>query len=278
MRYFVNVRVLSSTHHGQLIEAGIDTLTGTGMALTAGDDKTHHCNLVVGIDGTSDVDIGKSFEPSRRNRRSIEIAHEALREGSAVETVGVGNTHDIRHLLVSGYTVAAADGVLRNIKLMVSADYLTTLAFLNLLADTLAHNLHIDAGAGEEHVLILGNVGRFIVIIELCLADHFDGLDFEQHRGAIVGRHQAAFFYECIDGLVFGLQHIGVSHIVFAGCKGCTKSHEGGNEEEEIFLHVKVKCIDAHDTQNGAKSIYSVAKLQLFSELTAINGVFCKIY
>ena len=214
--------LLSTPLIGYFVEAGIDIVHGIALSFGAGNDEAHLGYLLVGSRLAADANKGQRNQPTAGDGLATVTGLEyATGKGGCECATCIDNGHHVGKCGVVKGGVSAGDGVGGYIKLSETGEQCGTLAILQLITDTSAHNLHIDARAREENILVLRNVSRAIVCVKFAFAQHLDIAWNGKENFARIGvSHLGAVLEEGLHLLAFALAAVGISFVIFAGREG----------------------------------------------------------
>ena len=221
---------------GDFIEAGVDIGRRIDLSFGAGYDEPHQGDFgILGILAAY-ADEGQGEQPARGyGLASIYGRQHAAGKAGGKGAAGVADRHHIGHGLIGQRPVAASDGVRSDVELYEACQQGGTIAVLQFFANALSYNLHIDAGALEIDVFVLGNIGRTVILVEFGLGYHLDIAGYVQDGlSGIVVRHLRAACQETVDLPFFALAAVGIGVIVIA----CREQECGGKEEEEPMKYM----------------------------------------
>ena len=227
---------LSAPLIGDFIEAGIDIGGCINLSLGAWHDEPHQGNFgVLGI-LTAHADECQGEQPARGHRlASIYGRQDAAGKAGGKGATGVADRHHVGYGLVGQRPVAAGDGVRCDVELYEARQQSGAVAVLQFVANAFSYNLHIDTGTLEIDVLVLGNIGRTVILVESGFGYDVDVAGHVQDSlSGIVVRHFCAVGQESADLPLFALPAVGIGLIVIA----CRKQERGGKEEEESAKYI----------------------------------------
>ena len=119
--------------------------------------------------------------------------------------------------------------VCSQIKFKVAANNGSTCALRYFPGLPLAQDLHIDARSGKEYVLVVGYVGRRILLVKLLFGDNFDvSRHVEQNVARLRVDYLRAFLEEVLHLSTLALALIGIGSIIIAAS---LKKAEAGKQK-----------------------------------------------
>ena len=184
---------------GDFVETGIDVARCAYLSFAVWYDEPHFCDTFFLAFLATDADIGEWNEPAAWNAgAAVGIIHGTAAVDFRVEfcikaTIVVGNLHNVGAWMPIVDIVSKLYAVAQDVELYEAADDACGLAFLELLACTFTHDLHVYARVDEKDVLVLGQIGSEALIDKLFFVDNRYLTDFTDDVAVCVAHRDVAF-------------------------------------------------------------------------------------